>query len=538
MDARSLILEFDGLKGKRTNWNSHWTEIAERMWPMHKDLFLSLNASSQTNQGDKRNQEIFDSTAVIALGRFGAILDSLLTPRNSFWHRLKPDNAILQKNKTVMDYFEEVNEILFEKRYAPTANFASQNQLQYKSLGAYGTGAMFIDALKTRKGIKGLRYRSVHLSEIYLRENHQGIIDAVCRYYALTARQAFQKFGDKLPDVIKSKVEQNKEDKFFFIHWVMPREDIDMDAPNFKGMPYASYDVCIEGEVIVAEGGYNTFPYPISRYEQESNEAYGRSPAMDVLPAVKTINEQKKTLLKQGHLATDPIILAYDDGVADFYDGTPGSMIPGGISKDGRLLVQPMPVGNVNVGKELMDDERALINDTFLVTLFQILVDNPQQTATEILEKTREKGILLAPTVGRQQSEYLGPMIERELDILAQQGMLPPQPRMLIEAKGEFKITYESPINRTQRAEWASGAMRTVSQFIEVATATGSPELLDYINWDVAAPQIADINGTPSTWLNGQEKIQALRAARMKQLKTQQAIDAAPAMAGVAKATR
>lgn len=45
---------------------------------------------------------------------------------------------------------------------------------------------------------------------------------------------------------------------------------------------------------------------------------------------------------------------------------------------------------------------------TLLVTLFQILTETPQMTAAEVVERTNEKGILLAPTVGRQQSEYLG----------------------------------------------------------------------------------------------------------------------------------
>ena len=58
----------------------------------------------------------------------------------------------------------------------------------------------------------------------------------------------------------------------------------------------------------------------------------------------------------------------------------------------------------------------------------QILQDNPRMTATEVIERTREKGILLAPTVGRQQSEYLGPLVDREIDVLVEQGLLPPMP--------------------------------------------------------------------------------------------------------------
>src|SRR4029077_1707786 len=105
----------------------------------------------------------------------------------------------------------------------------------------------------------------------------------------------------------------------------------------------------------------------------------------------------------------------------------------------------------------MMAEERTLIGDAFLVTLFQILTETPQMTATEVIERTNEKGILLAPTVGRQQSEYLGPMIERELDVLGAQGLLPPMPPRLKEAKGEYQVVYTSPFSRAMRAQEAAG---------------------------------------------------------------------------------
>jgi hypothetical protein len=82
----------------------------------------------------------------------------------------------------------------------------------------------------------------------------------------------------------------------------------------------------------------------------------------------------------------------------------------------------------------MLAEGRAIINDSFLVTLFQILIDSPQMTATEVLQRAQEKGALLSPTMGRQQSEFLGPTIERELDVLAQQGMIPPMPAILQQA--------------------------------------------------------------------------------------------------------
>jgi len=303
-------------------------------------------------------------------------------------------------------------------------------------------------------------------------------------------------------------------------------------------MEFASYYISLEGRKIVAEGGYNVFPYAVSRYEQAPNEVYGRSPAMDVLPAIKTLNEQKKTLLKQGHLAIDPVMLVHDDGIIDVYDADPGTFIPGGVTADGKVLVKPLPPGNVQIGQELMQDEQALINDAFLVTLFQILTESPQMTATEVIERTREKGILLAPTIGRQQSEYLGPMIDRELDILARQGMLPEQPQILLEAAGEFSVVYDSPISRAQKAEWNAGAMRTVQSLIEVATATGDMSILDPLDFDIIAPEMAEINGTPSKWLRSKEAIAAIREQRAQQAQQQQAIEAAPAVAGLVKAAQ
>lgn len=529
--AGNLIKEWQYLQTRRGNWNAHWTEIAQRIIPMDSWLFQNFNMLS--SQGDKRNFELYDSTGLVALERFGSILDSLLTPRDQIWHILKPADPMLKKDKATRMWFEKVNTILWDRRYSTNANFASQNQNQYISLGAYGTGVMFTDDLA---GSPGIRYKGVSLSECYLSENHQGLVDTNCRHFMMTARQAYQRFGDKCPEQITSSMDQSPENPFYFLHWVKPRTDRDPVRKDFKGMEFESTYISIAGSQIVEEGGYRTFPYAISRYYQCTNEAYGRSIAMNLLPALKTLNEQKKTMLKQGHRAVDPVLLAHDDGIIDGFSLTPGAINPGGVSADGRLLVQALPVGSVQAGKDFMDEERKLINDSFLINLFQILTENPQQTATEVLERTREKGILLAPTIGRQSSEYLGPLIHRELDILSKQGLLPPMPPMLKSAKDHYAIDYDSPISRTAKAEASAGASRTFETLVQVAQATGDPSVLDIINMDVAGYAIAENNAVPYSWMRTPQDIQNIRNQRAKQQAQQQAVDAAPAAAGIMKA--
>lgn len=531
-----IIRDFQQISGDRANFESHWLEISERIIPSHKNLFQA-NGLSQTTKGDKRTEFIFDSTASIALNRFAAILDSLLTPRNQTWHRLMASDETLNKDRQVKLWFDQVNRLLFKHRYAPSANFSSQNQQNYKSLGAYGTGCVFIDELSSRQD-KGLRYRNVHLSEIYFMENHQGIVDSTHRYFSLTALQAVSMWGkDKLPETIVAAADNSPNREFYFIHCVKPRgEDYDSNKKDFRGMEYASYYVSMEGKKLLSEGGYTSFPYAISRYEQTSGEVYGRSPAMDVLPAVKTLNEQKKTLLKQGHRAVDPVLLVHDDGILDSFSLKPGAINYGGVSADGRPLVHSLPVGSPMVGKELMDDERAVINDAFLITIFQILTESPQMTATEVLERSKEKGILLAPTIGRQQSEYLGPMIEREIDLLSNMNMLPPMPRMLKEAAGDYQILYDSPLSRAQRAEEASGLMRTIETVLQVVNVTQNPEPLDFFDWDTIIPEVGEIQAVPTRWMRAKRDVDAIRQGRAEQAQAQQAIQAAPGAAALMKA--
>lgn len=532
--AHEVCRLLDQERGKRGVWDSHWDEIAQRLYPNASDYFVSRFRTA----GDKRQQEVYDSTGAIALNRFAAILDSMLTPRNQTWHRLVPNDINLSRDRQARLWFEETNAILFKHRYAPTANFSSQNQAGFKSLGAFGNGILYTDALYSRTA-KGLRYKNCHLGEIYFMENHQGLVDKVLRHFAMTARQALQKWGpERLPAPIVTAFDVDPEREFYFIHYVSPNENIDPTRLDFKGMDFSSCYVSVEGKMLIEEGGYDVMPYSVSRYEQAENEVYGRSPAMDVLPAVKTLNEQKKTLLKQGHRAVDPVLLAHDDGIIDSFSLKPGSINAGGVSKEGRALVQSLPVGNVNIGRDMMNDEKDVIKDAFLVTLFQILADNPQMTATEVMERTREKGILLAPTLGRQQSERLGPQIERELDVLSKLNLLPPLPPILQEAGVDFKVEYDSPLSRAQRAEEASGLMRTVESALGVVNATGNPEALDHFNWDAIIPELADINAVPVRWRKSMEDIQAIREGRANAAQQQQVIDAAPSMASIAKTAK
>lgn len=528
------LQEFGQLNLWRSTTAAHWEEIAELIDPASRNTFYYGNYNWP---GQKKTDRQVDATGMMALGRFSAILDSLLTPRNQLWHQLASDNTQIMANRDARLWYEQTSKTLFQERYDAIANFTAANQQVYYSLGAYGTGGVFIDQAVDdwNRPVNKLRYKNIPIGELFIRENHQGRVDSVIRWFKLTARQAFQKFGDNIPAMLLAAMEQKSENLYDFLHCVQPQTDYEEGAWGVKGMPYSSQYISIQGRALLSEGGYRSFPYAVGRYVQTPMETYGRSPAMQVLPALKTLNAEKATFLKVGHRAADPTLLTYDDGLVD-PTMKPGAINKGGMNADGKPLIGILPTGQIQVTKEMMDEERALINDAFLVTLFQILTETPTMTATEVIERTNEKGILIAPTVGRQQSEYLGPMIHRELDLLSRMKRLPPMPDIIRANKGEYNVVYTSPLARAQRAQDVAGFQRTQQSVIEIVNATQDPSVLDVFNFDIAVREIAAIQAVPERWMNDDQTIQAKRKARAQQAAQQQQLQALPAQAAMIKA--
>ena len=529
--AESIVNRVSELANGRGTLENHWNEIAERMLPSHSQLFTE--GEQFRIEGQKRTHELYDSTAAIALERFGATMESMLTPRNSTWHSLRASDESLMRIHRVAVWFDEVKRLLFQYRYSPKANYSSQQHQNYIGLGAFGTACMFVDQLQQRGG--GMRYKAVPLSNIHFLENHQGLVDTVFRTFTLTSRQAVQKWPKGLPGKILDSANKKPDEKFEFIHAVQPRTDYDPQRADAKGKPFMSLYIAREDKTELSEGGFLSFPYAVSRYVTAPGEIYGRSPGMLALPTVKTLNEEKKTVLKQGQRITDPVLLANDDGAMNTFSLHAGAINYGAMSKDGRRLVDVLPTGNIAVGLELMQQEQATINDIFLVTLFQILVDSPQMTATEVLERAREKGALISPTMGRQQSEALGPMIERELDLMAQQRLLPPMPPELIEAEGEYTVQYDSPLSRAQRAEEASGMYRALEFALGYFNQTGDASALDHFDMDTITPEVMQISGVPAKWRRSLDQVAEIRNDRAKEAEDRKAIEAAPAIASLAK---
>lgn len=241
-------------------------------------------------------------------------------------------------------------------------------------------------------------------------------------------------------------------------------------------------------------------------------EVYGRGPAMTVLADIKTVNEQQKTLLRTGQLIAEPPLLLSDEGGLTGFKLAPRSINRGALGFDGAELVKPLSVGaNLPVTLEMVDRTRETINQAFLVTLFQILVETPQMTATEAMLRAQEKGALLAPVMGRLQSELLAPLIQAELDILAAAGALPEPPAELA-GLGDLtaEVEYTSPLARAQKADEGLAILR----MLEDAASVGQfdPSAAALIKGPETLRRLAEIRGAPAELLRSEDELAALAA--------------------------
>lgn len=531
--VRHIIDEQGRMEAARSNFDSHWQEVAERVDPSG-----AYFTTRDRTPGEKRTEKLFDSTASISLGRATAAFESMVTPRTQKWHGMTSGEPSLEEDQPTRIYLEAFRDLLFRVRYSTKANFANQNSEFIRSFLCYGNAVMYLDDDPGRS----LRYKLCHLAECFFAEDHAGRVDRVHRKFKLTARQIVQKFqGAPLPFHVMEAAVKTPSADYDLLHCVYPNPQVDMRGTAQERMPIVGKYILVGENVVLETAGYRTLPYIVARYRVNARETYGRSPAMDVLPAIKTVNEMQKTNLRVGQRVAQPPLLAYRDGFANPFSMRADALNFGGLDEQGRQLVQPMQTsGNLPVSLEMQDGERQVIKDAFFVTLFQILEENPVKTATQVLEEVQQRGVLMSPPVGRLQSEAYGPMIEREIDLLSQveggdylQRSLGDMPETLIERGGAFEIEYDAPINKAQKAEEGVAILRT----IEAATplAQIDPGVLKVIKIRDSIRALARINGMPSNLIASDEEIDAQAEEESAQADVSQVLAGAPVIAGAAK---
>lgn len=499
IDVKYTIDKFRKVENVRAQYDPIWQQCAVFMF-QGSAVFYSNYNKGENPPSQLTAENVFTDKPRTANQRFASILYGLLTPDNQKWHYFATDNAMLNKSRRVTEFFQQVNDIVFRLRYSPAGSFKRNMLATYLSVGAFGNGIMYIKD----NGV-GCKYINISLSECYLMENEDKQIDSAFRKFKLNKRQAKSMLGYEVAGI-------NDDDEVTILHYVFSNDEYVPYNPlskRFRSV-YIDYD---KEKLILEDGGYYTFPYAVFRYLPSENSPYADGPGTLSLPAIKMLNQMEKANIKQAHNITEPAVLVPSDNQFRKMAIKPNAIIRGGVNREGKAVVQTFsPAGNLPIAIEYSDRIGAAIDSAFLVDLMQLLRENPQMTATEVIEKAREKSILISPALALLQDEGFTMMIEREIDILSRQGLLPPMPDELIEARGEYRIIFDAPMTRGQDNEKLSGINLTLQQVLPYAQIDQG--VLDVFNFEEIAKISSRINNAPIEIIRSDEQINAIRQQR------------------------
>jgi len=490
----------DKLEADRGTWESHWQEILDYVMPRKAEItFLR-------SRGEKRTEVLFDSTAITANNLLAASLQGTLTSPSLPWFSLKLRDDDANKVRDVQIWLEDTA----RRMYAVfnESNFNTEVHEMYLDLCSVGTSAIFVEEANEGFLKGGLHFNTLHISEYFIQENVKGTVDTLYRKYKMTARQAVQEFGEKnIGTKIKEALKAKPDTQFNFIHAVEPTEDYERAIGKAKTkLPFHSCHVCFEDKMVVRTGGYNEFPYLVPRWSKATGEIFGRSPSYNALPDIKTLNKAVEIGLKAWAKAIDPPLLVTDDGVIGRVRMTPGGITV--VRSD--TAIKPLQIGSNWQITDLKENQlRTAIRQAYYSDQLQ-LQEGPQMTATEVQVRYELMQRLLGPTLGRFQTEFLNPLIERVFGIMMRADALMPRP----EAMGglNMDIEYVGPLARSQRMEEAIAVERLYQLAMQVVQV--DPTVMDVIDHEQAIRMRATLLGVPKTVLRGEDEVAEIREQR------------------------
>ena len=504
------------MEAERHTWEDHWQEILDYTMPRKADITFVRS------KGEKRTERLFDSTAITAANLLASSLQGTLTSPSLAWFHLKLRNQDLNEDRNIQLWLEDTARRMYDT--FNDTNFNTEVHELYLDLCSIGTAALFVEESDT-----GIHFSALHIAEYYIQENTAGKVDTLYRKYKLTARQAVQEFGeDNVGEKVKKAAGDSPEKKFNFIHAVEPTEDYEraLGKAGTK-LPFHSCHVCVEDKMKVRVGGYNEFPYLVPRWSKATGEIFGRSPAYNALPDIKTLNKAVEIGLKAWAKAIDPPLLVQDDGVIGRVRMTPAGITV--VRSD--TAIKPLQIGANRQINDMKETQlRTAIRQAYYSDQLQ-LQEGPQMTATEVQVRYELMQRLLGPTLGRFQSEFLNPLIERVFGIMLRAGVLLPPPEEIGDST--IDVEYVGPLARSQRMEEAVAVERLYQLAMNVAQA--DPGIMDLIDHDEAIRIRATLLGVPKTILRGRDEVDEMRQMRAQQQQQMMEMQQAQAQAETMK---
>lgn len=514
-----------------TWWIQNYSDLARFILP-RRSIWLTQSAGglpspNSMTRGLEINQAILDPTATFAARVCsGGLMSGLASPSRP-WFKMAPAMRGVNIDDEGREWLDSVEDVLYT--VLARSNFYNAFAQECEDIVIYGTAVNII--YEDEKDL--IRCYTPCVGEYYLASGATMRVDGLYRAFVMTISQIVDFFGidNCSPDIQKLWKEKGGAltTERLIAHSIEPNFDVGRDRKvgRIKG-DFAwreTYWVYGAGtQYPLAIRGFVDSPFTASRWATQSNDAYGRSPGMDILPDVRQLQVETARKAEGIERGLNPSLIASAE-----MQNKPTSRIPGHIT---------YLSGDISAGKGMrsiydtqfdldhVSQDIALIQQRIKVGLFNDLflaiLEGPQNEKTkfEIQARLTEKMAVIGPVIENLLSESLQPKLKRIFGILKRKGMLPPAPKSMQGVP--LDIQFVSILALAQKSASTGGIealMRMIGELGQI-----HPDVLDIPDFDDVIEEYSGLLGNKQKLLKDKKVIAGIRQQRAQvQQKQQQA---------------
>lgn len=516
----------EGMRQDRQSFWAHWAQIAEVFLPRRYRWFVSPN---QGNRGSAMNQSIIDETGVLSARKLSAGMMASLTSPLRPWFKLSLPGMADTEFGPAKSWLATCQERMY--RVLGESNFYQALATLYADNAVFGSAAMLI----YEDSEEVIRCYTPCLGEFFFGASARLDIESLYREFTLTIRQACDQFGkENLSAASRQQYARGGaawSREITVCHGIEPNTELYDDNDN--SLAYVVAKKFAYREAYWERGqsdynllkctGFNEKPFIAARWDLASNDAYGRSPGMDALPATRQLQVQQR---RKGEaidkLVRPPMVASIS------MKNEPLSIQPGAVTFAADMQnagFKPAYQVDPRVAElaEDIGETQKRIEAIFFVDLFMMISNlDTVRTATEIDARREEKLIQLGPVIERFENEVLDPIIDRVFAVMQRRGLFPPPPPEIGGAA--ISIEYVSMLAEAQRAASTAGIERIFQVIGNLAGAF--PDAGDNLDVDKAIETYADLLSVSPEIIRPEAMVMAIRQAKAKAAQQQQEMQA------------
>lgn len=534
-----------GLRVNRYSWWVHWRELADFILPRRYRWLITPN---QQQRGSPLNQHILDSTGTIAARNLAAGMMSGITSPTRPWFKLKVGRIDSTQTSPVSLWLAECERLM--AMVFQESNFYTAMATLYFDLVVFGTATLLI----YEDFDNVIQCYNPCLGEYYIDNDGKLRPCIFYREFTLTIAQTAERYGEENMSSSLQKMFKeggsNLTREIVVAHALEPNDD--GKAEEFGFSPEFKYRECYwewGGSAIPQGGsvspvgflekkGYYSRPNITVRWDLVSNDAYGRSPGMDMLPDVKQLQLETRRKAQGIDKGVNPPMIADVQ-----LKNQPASLLPGGMTYISGMMStgnagMTSVYGNWRPDIKSMSEDMMEVRDRIKRTAFNDLFQTISQfqtrsnvTAAEIDARKAESMIMLGPVFERIHFEGHDQIIDRVWGVMVRANIFPPPPQEI--AGQNIDIEYISMLETAQSAAETAGIERLLG--ISGNLAGIDPQAIDNIDIDFCLDKYSSLLNNSPRCIRSPEELASIRSARQQAQAQQMRAEQAEKLAKSAK---